>query len=291
MVEHFRRRGFVDDVDVDLRSVDDDRGPAEAIERLGEVPVGVAGEDRDDLELLGRGLVEDLRGAGHLGEHRVLRGPSGHGRVEEVEEFDDAGRPGVDDLGFAEHGKLTGRLPQGLPGAQPHRGDEVDEIGPGLGLLPGLGGHGVEHGEHGSVNGPGYGLPGPGGGELEGCGHGVGGGDRDLVQGVGDSLQGHGEDETGVAARSPARPGSQGGDDLGQGDGTGELFDGEVGAAQGVVHVRAGVPIRNGEDIEFVDLAALLAQTVDGPAGPSGGQAPIEADGVIGGGHVTSRNG
>lgn len=172
------------------------------------------GEDGDDLEFVGGGFVDDLRGAGHLGEHRILRGAAGDGGVEEVEEFDDARRSGVDDLGFAQHGELSGGLTQSGAGAFPHRRDDVDQGGSVVGAFAGLGSHGVEHGEHGAVDGSGDSGPGPVRRGLQGGGHGVGGGHGDSGQSIGDSLQSDSEDESGVAARTTSGSGGQCRDDL-----------------------------------------------------------------------------
>ena len=287
-VDDGRGGRFVGDVDVDLGRVDDDGSPAEAVEFVRERVRGCGGEDGDDLELVGGGFVDDLRGAGHLGEHRILWGASGDGRVEEVEEFDDSRRSGVDDLGLAQHGELSRGLPQRGPGAFPHGFDDLEQVGPVVSAFAGFDGHGVEDGEHGAVDGPGDGGACPIGGGLEGGRHGVGGGDGDSGQGVGDSLEGDGEDESRVAAGTASGPGCECGDDVREGDGPGELFDGEVGGTQSVVHVRAGVAVGDGEDVEFVDLGAFLAQPVDRASGPACGQTTVETDGVA---HVTSRNG
>src|SRR5699024_3592089 len=115
---------FVVDVDVDLAIVDHDRSPAQPVEFGGESVRGGGRQYGDDLELLGPGFVDDLRGAGDLGEHRLLRGAAGDGDVEEVEEFDDPGRSGVDDLGLAQRGELTGGLAQGRPRSFAHGGDD-----------------------------------------------------------------------------------------------------------------------------------------------------------------------
>src|SRR5690606_36585448 len=140
----------------------------------------------------------------------------------------------------------------------------------------------------GAVDGTGDGGPGTVGRGLQGGDHRVGGGDGDSGQGIGDSLQGDGEDESGVAAGAASGSGGECRDDVREGDRSGELFHGEVGGTQGVVHVRAGVAVGDGEDVELVDFGALLAQPVDGAAGPACGQTTVEADGVA---HVTSRNG
>ena len=166
--------------------------------------------------------------------------------------------------------------------------DDLEQVGSAIGTFAGLGGHGVEDGEHGAVDGTGDGGTGPVGRRLQSGGHGVGGGDGDSVQGIGDPLQGDGEDESGVSARTSSGSGGQCRDDVREGDGAGELFDGEVGGTQRVVHVRARVTVGDGEDVELVDLGAFLAQPVNRTAGPACGQTTVEADGVA---HVTSRNG
>src|SRR5699024_6824573 len=97
--EHRGGGRFVVDVDVDLAMVDHDRSPAQPVEFGGESVRGGGRQYGDDLELLGSGFVDDLRGAGDLGEHRLLRGAAGDGDVEEVEGCDDGGRCGVDNLG------------------------------------------------------------------------------------------------------------------------------------------------------------------------------------------------
>src|SRR5699024_1569085 len=265
-----------------------DRSPAQPVEFGGESVRGGGRQYGDDLELLGPGIVDDLRSAGDLGEHRLLRGAAGDGGVAEVEECDDRGRYGGDDLGLAQRGELTGGLAQGRPRSFAHGGDDLEQVRFGFGAFPGLAGNGVEDREHGPVDGAGNGGPGPVRGGLEGGGHGIGGGHGDPGQGVGDSLEGHGEDEPGVAAGPSTGSVGQRPDDLRQGDGTGELLDGQIGRPQSVVHVRAGVAVGHGEDIEFVDLGPLPAQPVDRSASPAGGQTTVEADGVT---HVTSRNG
>src|SRR5699024_10650838 len=98
------------DVDVDLTIVDHARPPAQPVEFGGESVRGGGRQLRADLELLGSGFVDGLRGAGDLGEHRLLRGAAGDGDVEEVEEFDDPRRSGVDDFGLAQRGELAGGL-------------------------------------------------------------------------------------------------------------------------------------------------------------------------------------
>src|SRR5699024_9176784 len=167
---------FVVDVDVDLAIVDHDGSPVQPVEFGGESVRGGGRQYGDDLELLGPGFVDDLRGAGDLGEHRLLRGAAGDGDVEEVEEFDDPGRSGVDDLGLAQRGELTGGLAQGRPRSFAHGGDDFEQVRSGFGAFPGLAGHGVEDREHGPVDGAGNGGPSPVRGGLEGGGHGIGGG-------------------------------------------------------------------------------------------------------------------
>lgn len=232
--------------------------------------------------------MDDLRGAGHLGEHRILRGAAGDGGVEEVEEFDDARRSGVDDLGLAQYRELSGGLTQRRPGAFAHGRDDVDQGGSVVGAFAGFGGHGVEDGEHGPVDGAGDGGTRPIGCSLQGGGHGVGGGDGDPGQSIGNPLEGDCEDESGIAAGTATGSGGECRDDLRESDGAGELFDGEVGGTQRVVHVRTCIAVGDGKDVEFVDLGALLAQPVDRATGPACGQTTVEADGVA---HVTSRNG
>ena len=208
VVENGHGGRLVGDVDVNLGSVDDDRGSTQLIERLGEGGCRLFGigrcrgrsQDGNDLEFIGTGLMDDPWRPGDFAEHRILRRPAGDSGVEEVEEFHDPRRSGVDDLGFAEHGQLPGGLAQCRSGAQPHSGDEFDEVRPVFGLLSCLSGHGIKHGEHGPVDGPGHGLPGPGGGEFEGLSHGLGRRHCHPVQGIGDALECDSEDESGVSA-------------------------------------------------------------------------------------------
>src|SRR5699024_12246275 len=113
------------------------------VEFGGESVRGGGRQYGDDLELLGPGFVDDLRGAGDLGEHRLLRGAAGGGDVEEVEEFDDPGRSGVDDLGLAQRGALTGGLAQGRPRSFAHGGDYLEPDRTWYGSFPCLAAHGT----------------------------------------------------------------------------------------------------------------------------------------------------
>src|SRR5699024_12845989 len=91
VVGYDRGGRFVVDVDVDLAIVDHDGSPVQPVEFGGESVRGGGRQYGDDLELLGPGFVDDLRGAGDLGEHRLLRGAGGDGGVGAVVGWDGVG--------------------------------------------------------------------------------------------------------------------------------------------------------------------------------------------------------
>ncbi len=197
----------------------------------------------------GRGQARQrLPGAGRGGGAAV-----DHGR-ERLEEDGVARRAGVDDTALGEDRELAAGVAERAGGALRGGGDDAGQAPVG-GLLRGPGG-GRGDGEDGALDGAGHRLAGVvgGGGERRGGGRAV---ERvPAVDRTGQAAHRLAEDDPGVAPGPDERAPGRGGGERGEVRLRAEAAGGAGSPGEGEDEVGAGVPVRDGEDVEDVDLPA-----------------------------------
>ena len=165
--------------------------------------------------------------------------------------------------GPLEHRQQLGSLLQGLRGPHAHRVPHPHGLGgPVVQSVPALlGGH-PGHGENGALGGPGYGLIGLLHAQVQSLEKGWSVRPLQVPQALGHAPEQQGEDDPGVAPGPPQHGGGGLFGHLSGGDGLGQGLQGVGRGPDGHGHVGAGVAIRDGENIQVVNLLAVFGDVV-----------------------------
>ena len=239
---------------------------AEELEGLRDVDVVALEEELGAVHVVGAGPVVDLLDgdlglrARELGGVGQLAGVSGDGGDKGPDEDGQAKAAGVDDAVLLEDGQ---ELRGALDGCQRLVCDGAQGVvDGGAGLRGGHGGGAgvLEHREDGALDGLAHSLEGHGNRALHGGGDGVCVDFLNALEALAQAAQDLAGDDAGVAAGAHERAMGHG---LAQGLGVcahGERLDLLGHGLHGERHVGAGVSVRDGEDVEAVDLLLALGE-------------------------------
>ena len=205
-----------------------------------------------------------------------------------LQDQDVAGGTGVDDAGTGQRGQLRGRGVQGLARSDEGGGGDVVQAGAGVGgrLLRRGGGLGGD-GQDGALDRAGDARPRQVAGPAQGAGQGPAVQALPTVRLLADDLTQPphelAEDHPRVATGREQRGAGQAvgvARQVGRAAGRrlpGVAADGVERGVQGEVEVGAGVAVRDGEDVEGVDLAASRGEHRAGGQGPAPGRERVES--------------